>query len=101
MPAEAVRERAGDGHGRVGEGGRGGEPVAGGDDEADGVGHCVRLCAQAAHDRRCSRAKVATISPVQTPRPVRTWLEAWISGSPNIRWASEVPAMAPAICTGM
>ena len=47
---ERVAQAAGDGHRRIGERGRGGEPIGGGDVEADRGGHGVRLEADAAED---------------------------------------------------
>ena len=72
-PCEAVRHRARQGHGRVGEGRRRGEPVGGGDVEADEIGG--RAAARSGPRPRSSpiSPKVATNSDSHCAGPSRSF----------------------------
>ena len=96
---EAVRQAAGDGDRRIGEAGRRGEPVGGGDVERDAgraptrgrwrtVPRIVRI-----------RPKVAIASPVHWPSPVRAFTDSCSVGRSNIRCAAQAPRMPKASWT--
>ena len=98
MPAKRVGEGAGDGDRRVGEGGRGGEPVGGGDVEADQPGDRVGAEAQAGEDGEDEAEGGDRLGEPLAGAGAHRRAETCEIGSSNMACASSVPATPPAIC---
>src|SRR3954454_13629764 len=95
---EGVRQRPGEGDSRVGEAGRGGEPVGGADVRRDGGGPQVSRPVRARPKTSSTRPAVATTSASQRGDPERARVASCTSGRPNIALASTTPAAAPRSC---